>query len=125
MIGPAITHGTDAPPQAAQERTTFEDMVARPDPSPYRAATPAFDISGPPNYAAAAKDKAQAELGGETADDEAPPEPPSAHASSRYYPKIPTGTRFIRASAPKSQRPARHGETFHLNIFWRVQCDVR
>jgi len=87
VIGPAVTHDTDTPPQA-QERTTFDAMLARPDPSPYRAATPAFDNSGPPNYAAAAKAKAQAELGGETADDEAPPEPPSAHASSRYYPKF-------------------------------------
>ena len=40
-------------------------MVARPDPMPYRAPTPSFDLSGPPNYAAAAKEKAQAELGGQ------------------------------------------------------------
>ena len=44
--------------------------MARPDPMPYRAATPAFDMSGPPNYAAAAKEKAQAELGGQIADPE-------------------------------------------------------
>jgi hypothetical protein len=65
LIGPAITHNSaeaTAPP--AQERTTFEDMVARPDPSPYRAATPAFDVSGPPHYSAAAKARARAEGGG-------------------------------------------------------------
>jgi hypothetical protein len=71
VIGPAITHDSaDAPVAAKQERATFEDMVARPDPSPYRAATPAFDITAT-NYAAAAKEKAQAELGGQTADSEA------------------------------------------------------
>ena len=65
IIGPAITHNspeTQAP--AAKERTTFEAMVARPDPMPYRAATPNFDTAGQPNYAAAAKEKAQAEMGG-------------------------------------------------------------
>ena len=31
LIGPAITrHNSDVPPQAAQERTSFEDMISRP-----------------------------------------------------------------------------------------------
>ena len=69
VIGPAVTHGSsDTPAPTSQERTTFEAMAARPDPMPYRTATPAFDMSGPPNYAAAAKQKAQAELGGQPAD---------------------------------------------------------
>jgi hypothetical protein len=66
IIGPAITHNspeTQAP--AAKERTTFEDMVARPDPMPYRTATPTFDTAGQPSYAAAAKERAQAEMGGQ------------------------------------------------------------
>jgi hypothetical protein len=76
LIGPAITrHNSDVPPQATQERTSFDDMISRPDPSPYRAATPAFDVNGAPHYAAAAKEKAQAELGGQPSDDEAPAEP--------------------------------------------------
>jgi hypothetical protein len=66
IIGPAITHNSPEAqaPSAQQERTTFEDMVARPDPSPYRTPTPTFDMAGQPSYAAAAKEKAQAELGG-------------------------------------------------------------
>jgi hypothetical protein len=91
VIGPAITHqSADAPAPAAQsqEHTTFEDMVARPDPSPYRAATPAFDTAGAPSYAAAAKEKAQAELGGQTDPDEVADAPRSHSASSRYYPRF-------------------------------------
>jgi len=86
VIGPAITHDTPAAPgPAAQERPTFEDMVARPDPSPYRAATPAFDVAAT-NYAAAAKEKAQAEVGGQTADSESVAETRSApRAWSRNY----------------------------------------
>jgi hypothetical protein len=69
IIGPAVTRNTaDIPAPVAQERATFEDMVARPDPSPYRAATPAFDTSGPPHYGAVAKARAQAGLGGSTTD---------------------------------------------------------
>ena len=66
IIGPAITHNSPetTAPVAQQERTTFEDMVARPDPMPYRAPTPNFDTAGQPSYAAAAKEKAQAEMGG-------------------------------------------------------------
>lgn len=66
ILGPALTHDSpEAPaPAAQQERTTFEAMVARPDPMPYRAPTPNFDTAGQPSYAAAAKEKAQAELGG-------------------------------------------------------------
>jgi hypothetical protein len=78
IIGPAITHDTEAPAAAApQEHTTFEAMVARPDPMPYRSPTPIFDTAGQPNHAAAAKAKAQAELGGQI-DPEAPLE------ASRY-----------------------------------------
>ena len=84
VIGPAITHDSaETPAPATQQRTTFEDMVARPDPPPYRAPTPAFDMSGPPNYAAAAKEKAQAELGGQIADPDAmAAEAPSAPRES-------------------------------------------
>jgi hypothetical protein len=68
IIGPAMTHNSPEPPAPAaqQQRTTFEDMVSRPDPFPYRAPTPTFDMAGQPSYAAAAKEKAQAEMGGQT-----------------------------------------------------------
>ena len=92
LIGPAITHGSmETPPAvASQDKTTFDAMVARPDPPPYRAPTPAFDLSGPPNYAAAAKQKAQAALGGavgdQAVDDEAVPQAPSFNRQpSRFY----------------------------------------
>jgi hypothetical protein len=88
VIGPAITHdSTETAVPPAPERTTFEDMVARPDPSPYRAATPAFDMSGPPHYAATAKQKAQSALGGQVADFEerASEPPPTSRAWSRNY----------------------------------------
>jgi hypothetical protein len=86
LIGPAITsHNSDVPAQAAQERTSFEDMISRPDPSPYRAATPAVDFNGAPHYAAAAKEKAQAELSGQPSDDGAAAEPPSYTRSRGNY----------------------------------------
>src|SRR6476620_1143411 len=79
IIGPAVTRDSaEAPAPATQQRTTFDDLVARPDPMPYRAPTPVFDTSGAPSYAAAAKQKAQAELGGQTVDDASIPEAPRA-----------------------------------------------
>jgi hypothetical protein len=88
IIGPAITHDSPEaqPPAAAQqERTTFEDMVARPDPMPYRAPTPTFDTAGQPSYAAAAKEKAQAEVGGAVDPDAAIEAPSYPVRSWRNY----------------------------------------
>jgi hypothetical protein len=88
VIGPVMTRDSgDAPAPAAQERTSFEAMVARPDPLPYRAATPAFELSGAPSYAAAAKEKAQAEAGGQIVDNDAVPEAPS-------YSRLPSRSRL-------------------------------
>jgi hypothetical protein len=87
ILGPALTHNSPEPPAPAaqQERTTFEAMVARPDPMPYRAPTPVFDTAGQPSYAAAAKEKAQAESSGQI-DPEAAVEAPSyPMRSSRVY----------------------------------------
>src|SRR5438876_7492974 len=85
ILGPALTRNSpEAPaPVARQERTTFEDMVARPDPMPYRAPTPTFDTAGQPSYAAAAKEKAQAELGGEINPEAAADAPSYSVRSSR------------------------------------------
>src|SRR5438874_8718375 len=48
ILGPALTHNSPEAPAsvAPQERTTFEAMVARPDPFPYRTPTPTFDMAG-------------------------------------------------------------------------------
>jgi hypothetical protein len=88
ILGPALTHNSpEAPaPAAQQERTTFEAMVARPDPMPYRAPTPTFDTAGQPTYAAAAKEKAQAELGGQINPEAAAEAPGYPMRSSRAYP---------------------------------------
>jgi hypothetical protein len=87
ILGPALTHNSpEAPaPVAQQERTTFEAMVARPDPMPYRAPTPAFDTAGQPTYAAAAKEKAQAALGGQVDSDVVAETPSYPMRSSRGY----------------------------------------
>jgi hypothetical protein len=92
LIGPAITRDTaQTPALPSQQRITFEDLVSRPDPMPYRAPTPTFDASGPPNYGAMAKEKAQAEIGsqawgGQAWDDDSIPERPrSSRWSSRHY----------------------------------------
>jgi hypothetical protein len=64
VIGPALTHKTHGEPQAVYDRPlTYQQMIARPDPFPYRTATPEFDTSFKPQYAEMARDKARAELG--------------------------------------------------------------
>jgi hypothetical protein len=87
IVGPAVTHDVSAPPQATQDRLDFDAMVSRPDPPAYRTATPEFDMANAPNYTAAAKAKAQAEMGSSDADDdslEAPVEP-ARRSSWRIY----------------------------------------
>ena len=79
--------------------------MARPDPMPYRAPTPAFDTAGEPTYAAAAKEKAQAELGGQTVDDDVPEAAsadPRAFAFGRRATGLSTGTAFT-SFAPAAQ----------------------
>src|SRR6478736_256982 len=66
VIAPAISTPTperDPLRQASLDRKAIDEAAARPDPSPYRTPTPAFDTSGAPGYALAAKQKAQASLG--------------------------------------------------------------
>ena len=71
IIGPLLSRGSTDRPAEAFGKTTLESMLARPDPFPFRTPTPAFDTSGTPSYAAAAKEKAQTALGGQPADDDA------------------------------------------------------
>jgi hypothetical protein len=71
IIGPLVSHDSSGRPADLSAHTSFEAMMALPDPLPFRTPTPVFDVSGAPDYAAAAKEKAQAELGGQpSADDE-------------------------------------------------------
>lgn len=65
--GPALTgdgnrHASD--PVTRWVPMTYGEMISRPDPSPYRSATPDFDTSGQIDYAASAKARAQAETRG-------------------------------------------------------------
>jgi hypothetical protein len=62
VIGPALSHKTPRAPVATEARLSYQDMIARPDPSPYRAATPLFDMSAQPHYGAMAREQARAEL---------------------------------------------------------------
>ena len=71
VIGPLVTRGSADRHADMSGRASFEEMTARPDPFPYRTPTPEFDMSGAPSYAAAAKEKALAELGGQPSDDDA------------------------------------------------------
>lgn len=85
VIGPAITKSsTDVTPSVSQERPSVDAMNARPDPLPYRAPTPAFDMSGPPNYGAIAKERAQTQAGDQRFEgDDMPPVP--TFTPSRSY----------------------------------------
>jgi hypothetical protein len=96
VIGPAITREPEAPaapaqeqaqnqPPAQQQPLSYQAMLSRPDPSPYRAPTPNFGSQGAPNYAEAAREKARAGLGGE---DEPVAENPRRYRASRYYPSF-------------------------------------
>ena len=62
VIGPAIS--TDSAPREALRSAQFERLAldearARPDPSPYRTPTPAFETPARTNYAQIAKQKAR------------------------------------------------------------------
>ena len=70
IIGPAVTYETVGRAAEQTEPMSFHAMLAQPDPSPFRTPTPAFEVSGVPSYAAAAKEKAQAALGGATSADD-------------------------------------------------------
>jgi len=67
---------------------SYNDMIARPDPHPYRIATPSFDTGGRIDYAAAAKARAQAETSGQAVSREGATDPSdrqTGRAASRSY----------------------------------------
>lgn len=64
ILGPLLTDNSDTSSQASKsEALSYEAMIARPDPFPYRAATPTFDPIGQTHYAEAARQSALAEIG--------------------------------------------------------------
>ena len=63
FLGPMLSHNnSDVPGSTARERMNYEQMVARPDPPPFRSPTPTFDSSNAPDYAAAARAQAQGQM---------------------------------------------------------------
>jgi hypothetical protein len=89
--GPALTgDGTRlaSDPVTRWVPMSYNEMISRPDPSPYRNATPAADGGAQIDYAASAKARAQTETNGQrAADDWDRPisERQSGRAASRNY----------------------------------------
>jgi hypothetical protein len=79
VIGPTISGGEPiehAPLRSAKlEREMLKAAAARPDPSPYRTRTPAFDVPDASNFGMVAKQQAQAVLGGRAGNRDAISEP--------------------------------------------------
>ena len=91
IAGPAMTgtgNSLASDPLTRWIPPTYGEMISRPDPSPYRTATPNFDTSGQPDYAAAAKARAQAGTTGQSTRDDwdrSISERQSGRAISRSY----------------------------------------
>ena len=89
VVGPALTGtGTVASDWTATRSIpmSYNDMIARPDPLPYRTATLAFDNGSRVDYAIAAKARAKSEYGRVAVSDETPwNEQTTGRASSRSY----------------------------------------
>jgi hypothetical protein len=71
IIGPSVSSDSTSKERGTEAPMTYEQMIARPDPFPYRTATPAFEQQAPTGYAAIAKERAQSEYGGRVADSDA------------------------------------------------------
>jgi len=68
IAGPALTGSGPSVALDPTQRSipmSYNDMMARPDPFPYRVASPSFNPGGQIDYAAAAKARAQAETSGQ------------------------------------------------------------
>ena len=97
VIAPAISNGTpehEPLRSSTLDRKLIEEAATRPDPSPYRTPTPAFDIANAPNHAAAAKQAAQAMYGGRgVADNTAMVSEPEAFGELREQTPAPQPSR--------------------------------
>ena len=87
VIGPMISSGPTSKERAETETPlTYEQMIARPDPFPYRTPTPVVEQPAQTNYAAIARQRAQSEYGGLYAQDSYPdPWQSSRSGRSRAY----------------------------------------
>ena len=97
VIGPAISTAS-APREALRsaqfERLALDEARARPDPSPYRTPTPAFETPKSTNYAQIAKQNAQASSGDGIADAFGePPQEPRQYSRGRSRDRH-TGIRY-------------------------------
>ena len=65
ILGPAISTSSVEHTKlrsAQEEKAALADTATRPDPSPYRTATPAFDVPDAPAFGKLARERAQAAL---------------------------------------------------------------
>lgn len=67
IIGPMVSAGSMPKEHGTETPLSYEQMLARPDPFPYRTPTPVVQ-QAQTNYAAAARQRAQAEYGGHYAE---------------------------------------------------------
>jgi hypothetical protein len=67
IVGPMVSAGSTSKERGAETPLSYEQMLARPDPFPYRTPTPVVE-QAPTNYAAAARQRAQSEYGGHFAE---------------------------------------------------------
>ena len=75
IIGPMISSGPMSKERDTETPLSYQQMIARPDPFPYRTPTPVAEQQAQTNYAATAKQRAQAEYGGHYAEDSQPADP--------------------------------------------------
>jgi hypothetical protein len=69
VLGPMVSSGSTSKERVNETPLSYEQMVARPDPFPYRTPTPVAEPQTQTNYAAAAKQRAQSEYVGHFAED--------------------------------------------------------
>jgi hypothetical protein len=76
VLGPMISSGPMSKEHSAIETPLpYEQMVARPDPFPYRTPTPVVEQPTATNYATTARQRAQSEYGEPYADNASPGDP--------------------------------------------------
>jgi hypothetical protein len=74
IVGPMVSSGPMSKERETETPLSYEQMIARPDPFPYRTPTPVVE-QAPTSYAAAARQRAQSEHGERYAEDSEAPDP--------------------------------------------------
>jgi hypothetical protein len=69
IIGPSVSSGSMSKERSAEAPMSYKEMIARPDPFPYRTATPAFP-QAPASDAAAVRERAPSEYSARMAESE-------------------------------------------------------